>query len=1257
MSQYTASIQQLYVAYFGRPADAGGLAFWEGQVAAANGSTAAISAAFAASTEYTTAYAGKSPVEIVNQVYVNLFGHDADPSGLLFWANALQNKLITIDNVVTKIAAGAQDSDKVAFESKVAAATAFTNALDTTAEILGYNTAAIPAAKAFIASVTDEATMTSAIAGVDTTVTSVVASGVPVPQAQTIVLTKGLDNVVGGAGNDVIIGSISTAGTELNTYNTLDVINGGNGIDTLKLVDETGNALTISNLTKVEVVELSSTKAVNVNTVAVSDLTDLNVVKTGGAVAATAAASANVKVDVQQATAVAGDSTAATPVADVKADIAVNGGKNVVVNVTGVKQVLDVAADDLGELNAIKVGQQTAAKGTVVVNSTGVAAANSTNVTLSSISVTGGTSISVTQKASGDVSGLTATTGGAATHTEGAINITATADTTTVNVKQDATILAQSRTAFAGVDEVATVTFTKLDNGQSVTAGGLTFTANKDLTAAQVAAAFAGLTDDAVAPGAATGDTNGGSVKANGTFTGSLLPGWHTGAVNGNSVTFTGDGSMATLNVAGTGATVVTNTDGVDAQSAQNRLGVTAGVVTITGAAALASVTVDGYNTSTGSNGIVNGSGNNTALASISLSQGTSFDVDSAAATLALTLNKVNGTVDIQAGTKTLNAAVTSGATDTATLKSATAEAVNVSGTGTVAGSASAGNLAAATSINTSAMTAGSATFTIADGTKTTYTGGAGVDSVSITNADTAITKAVTLGAGDDTLTLSGAGNVVAPTATLSGGAGTDIIAMNGASAAALSASSAFADKIDGFEKLSITDQVTAARTVNMANMDGITYVISNNATASASSTGNPQVFSFDIAGLTFSGISNLLVGGVIAYTSAGAANNATILAGIPATLTINSVLYDVTKSGTVVTLTSHTNVAAQPAISLSTSGVAAATPITNAGIVTTAGVADVVGGSSFLTIDKIANNGTLELVGAGAGVVVKLADASGSSDSFNIVTKVVGSDLNFGTADVVGVETIRYTATDTVPTSGGVPSIQKATLNLKADKVATLTIDGNSHVSLTLDATTNKLATINASALTGNLTFAANGSIATTVTGGAGSDVLSASVGATAKADVLIGGAGSDTLTAGSNGATLTGGAGNDLFILTSGATTGGTKEGNTYSTVTDFSAGDVLKLEYYNAGTLYVTDFAKLTAVLNDSTATFSNFLDAAVTQANVGQAVYFSYKGDTYVVVDSDTQSTTFDNAHDLVIKLTGVNGDNLSWNSTYGTVALV
>src|SRR5438093_1501172 len=98
---YNTDIQKLYIAYFNRPADYFGLNYWEGVVEAANGSTAAVSAAFAASAEYKAAYAGLDTNHVLGQIYQNLFGHAADLPGLTYWADALAKKVFTIDQAVT----------------------------------------------------------------------------------------------------------------------------------------------------------------------------------------------------------------------------------------------------------------------------------------------------------------------------------------------------------------------------------------------------------------------------------------------------------------------------------------------------------------------------------------------------------------------------------------------------------------------------------------------------------------------------------------------------------------------------------------------------------------------------------------------------------------------------------------------------------------------------------------------------------------------------------------------------------------------------------------------------------------------------------------------------------------------------------------------------------------------------------------------------------------------------------------------------
>lgn len=285
MGVYTEAVQKLYVAYFNRPADVAGLAYWEGVVANANGSTAAVSAAFAASDEYKAAFAHMDAYHVVAQVYQNLFGRAPELAGLNFWGQALLNGQMTVDNVVTQIAAGAQGSDMTAYNNKVAAATAFTNALDTSAEVLAYTgDAANAAAKAFVSSVTDNASLAAAIAptALNATVSGIVdAHNV----GQTFTLTQGQDIIVGTAGNDTInVTNYSPAtGATVANLSSIDSIDGGAGKDTLNL-DLTGGTNSVSGVTikNVEIVNL--TGAATADASVFQGATNINFDKTGTSV-------------------------------------------------------------------------------------------------------------------------------------------------------------------------------------------------------------------------------------------------------------------------------------------------------------------------------------------------------------------------------------------------------------------------------------------------------------------------------------------------------------------------------------------------------------------------------------------------------------------------------------------------------------------------------------------------------------------------------------------------------------------------------------------------------------------------------------------------------------------------------------------------------------------------------------------------------------------------------------------------------------
>ena len=168
MADSRIEVQKLYVSYFSRPADTGGMDYWTDVLDANPDALAEVSRSFAASTEYNDSFAGMDNRAIVNEVYQNLFGRDAEEGGLNYWSDLLDRKLVTIDNVVVDIAEGAKGNDNVAFNGKVAAALLFTNRLDEPHEVAAYaGVEAKEIAIEYLATITDAA---SALEALDTDV-------------------------------------------------------------------------------------------------------------------------------------------------------------------------------------------------------------------------------------------------------------------------------------------------------------------------------------------------------------------------------------------------------------------------------------------------------------------------------------------------------------------------------------------------------------------------------------------------------------------------------------------------------------------------------------------------------------------------------------------------------------------------------------------------------------------------------------------------------------------------------------------------------------------------------------------------------------------------------------------------------------------------------------------------------------------------------------------------------------------------------
>ncbi len=226
-----ATIQGVYLALFGRPADPAGLAFFNGVTN--NGANLAAISALSSQKEYTDRFAGFNNNTIVNSIYQSLFNRDAEPAGLAFFVDALNKGTLNINNIAIAILDGAQGNDKTVLDAKLASANLFTAAIDTPTEVGAYQgNAAAALGRAFLADVT---TTAKTAAQADTAVAGVVSNGA---SGNTITLTAGNDTVSLTTGP----GTPAVKATDLNdTINAnaagdwaaTDTIDGGFGTDTL----------------------------------------------------------------------------------------------------------------------------------------------------------------------------------------------------------------------------------------------------------------------------------------------------------------------------------------------------------------------------------------------------------------------------------------------------------------------------------------------------------------------------------------------------------------------------------------------------------------------------------------------------------------------------------------------------------------------------------------------------------------------------------------------------------------------------------------------------------------------------------------------------------------------------------------------------------------------------------------------------------------------------------------------------------------
>lgn len=157
VASYAPAVQQMYIAYFGRPAEPGGLAWFAAMLSGMDAppDIPAISARYASdaqlrglvdvfslSSESAALYPGND-ASVVDAVYQNLFNRAPDTAGRAFWMAALANGTLSRSGAAIAIMAGAQGDDATVIDLKTRGAIQLTAALTT--DIYRANYSGLPA--------------------------------------------------------------------------------------------------------------------------------------------------------------------------------------------------------------------------------------------------------------------------------------------------------------------------------------------------------------------------------------------------------------------------------------------------------------------------------------------------------------------------------------------------------------------------------------------------------------------------------------------------------------------------------------------------------------------------------------------------------------------------------------------------------------------------------------------------------------------------------------------------------------------------------------------------------------------------------------------------------------------------------------------------------------------------------------------------------------------------------------------------------
>ncbi len=204
-TDYFDEVQELYIAYYQRPADPEGLVFWAKELDKAGGNLNGIIEAFANSAESRALYGAvidSSNIDtVITGIYQALFNRLPDEGGLLFYHNGFIEGKFTAATIMLNILDGATGQDRYCIDNKLAAANLFTETIDPDLDgndiQAAYTDADLVSARAYLDFVTDDpGTVPTEAEAANFIRDKIAEAGDPISGSQTFTLQEIEDEVI-----------------------------------------------------------------------------------------------------------------------------------------------------------------------------------------------------------------------------------------------------------------------------------------------------------------------------------------------------------------------------------------------------------------------------------------------------------------------------------------------------------------------------------------------------------------------------------------------------------------------------------------------------------------------------------------------------------------------------------------------------------------------------------------------------------------------------------------------------------------------------------------------------------------------------------------------------------------------------------------------------------------------------------------------------------------------------------------------------